>query len=207
MNRAPFNLAAFEKAVRETPREFYVALREDLEQCLGEFAKLSAVLEEKCGADANGHSLAPPSSAVRGALEACQTELRGITRDLFSGGEEAPSPGNGEGGPMVSLQGRPVELGAVVRTREDAFRALLQVAEYLQAHRAAFARGLRAGAGRAVGPDAAARLVDGTDPRAECAGTDIQGGGHQTTGATLIGDLPTAAGRPPVCHRPSAICP
>jgi type VI secretion system protein ImpA len=132
IEQGAFNLAAFEKAVRETPREFYVTLREDLEQCLGEFAKLSAVLEEKCGTDANGHSLAPPSSAVRSALEACQNELRGITRDLFSGGEEAPSPGNGEGGPMVSLQGRPVELAAVVRTREDAFRALLQVAEYFK---------------------------------------------------------------------------
>ena len=33
---------------------------------------------------------------------------------------------------MVSAQGRPVELGAVVRTREDAFRALLQVAEYFK---------------------------------------------------------------------------
>jgi len=123
---------AFEKAVQETPREFYSGLREDVEECAGEFEKLCAVLEEKCGKDANGHSLAPPSSAIRGALEACRHDLRGITRGLFPGEDDTESAQDGNGGAMISLQGQPVGMASVVRTREEAFRALLQVAEYFK---------------------------------------------------------------------------
>ncbi len=125
-------LQTFEKAVLETPRTFYADLREDRDACACEFEKLCAELEAKCGTDENGHSLAPPSSAIRGALEACRDELRGIVERLFPGEGDAESVAEGNGTAMVSLQDRPAGLASVVRTREDAFRALLQVADYFK---------------------------------------------------------------------------
>ena len=125
-------LQMFEKAVLESGREFYGNLLEDLEACAGEFKKLCAVLEEKCGKDQSGHSLAPPSSAIGGALEACGNELRGVVQRIFPSQEDTASVSEDDGMEMVSLQGRPAGLASAVRTREDAFRALLQVAEYFK---------------------------------------------------------------------------
>jgi type VI secretion system protein ImpA len=131
IERGAVTLQAFQRAVLETPREFYAGLLDDLEECEGEFDQLCTLLEDKCGKDENRHSLAPPSSAIRGALEECKTELRGLTRDLFPG--EGAEPGvEGNGMAMVSAQAQPAGLAAAVRTREDAFRALLQVADYFR---------------------------------------------------------------------------
>jgi type VI secretion system protein ImpA len=125
-------LQAFDKAVQENTADFYAAMKEDVKACEDEFEKLSAVLEEKCGKDGNGHSLAPPSSAIRGALEACRNDLRGITRRLFPGADDGDSAEEDNGTALVSVHGQSTGLASVVRTREDAFRALLQVAEYFK---------------------------------------------------------------------------
>ncbi len=60
-------LQVFERAVRETPREFYDHLQEDMRECSEAFEKLCAVLEEKCGKDAGGYPrpLLPRRSAAR----------------------------------------------------------------------------------------------------------------------------------------------
>lgn len=125
-------LQTFDKAVLETAREFYANLREDMDECSGEFEKLCAALEAKCGQDTTGHSAAPPSSTIRNALEACRTDLRGIVRRLF--GEDGDGEAAAEGGDtaLVPHQGQPIAGSSAVRTREDAFRMLLQVAEYFR---------------------------------------------------------------------------
>jgi type VI secretion system protein ImpA len=125
-------LPTFEKAVLETPPDFYRGLMEDIEACLQEFEKLCAVMDEKCGKNENGHSLAPPSSAIREALETGRSELRGIARHVFTADNIATSAAEEGGTAMVSLDSQPLGLSTVVRTREDAFRALLQVADYFK---------------------------------------------------------------------------
>ena len=153
-------------------------------------------LEEKCGADANGHSLATPSSAVRGAL--------GGLPDRVERHHAGPVPRQGGGDIAGQRQGRPDGLARAGRSelgrggadaREDAFWALLQVAECSAAPSTspvAYALEQAVRWGRMPLPDLLTELI----PEPGCEGTDIQGGGHQTTGAILIGDLPTAAGRP-----------
>ena len=125
-------LPTFEKAVLETPPEFYRGLIEDMEACSQEFQKLSAVMEEKCGKDENGHSLAPPSSAIREALETSRSELRSIARHVFIAEDGAAPAADSGGAAMVASNGQSPTFASVVRTREDAFRALLQVADYFK---------------------------------------------------------------------------
>jgi type VI secretion system protein ImpA len=72
-----------------------------------------------------------PSSAIREALETSRSEVRGIARRVLpiEGGEAIAEDGNTA---MVPGNGQPPGLASVVRTREDAFRALLQVADYFK---------------------------------------------------------------------------
>jgi type VI secretion system protein ImpA len=125
-------LQTFEKAVLETPPEFYRSLLEDLQACSLEFEKLCAVMEERCGKDEHGHSLAPPSSAIREALEASCSQVRGIARHVFPAEDGAALVAEEGGMTTVSPHGQSFGLASAVRTREDAFRALLQVADYFK---------------------------------------------------------------------------
>jgi type VI secretion system protein ImpA len=67
-------LASVEQAIAETPREFFAVLVQDLRQCQDEFAQLSAVLDEKCGAHA------PPTTNIRDALAACRDALEQLAK-------------------------------------------------------------------------------------------------------------------------------
>jgi len=125
-------LNVFEQAVRESGREFYSGLFVDLDECCSEFDKLSAALDDKCGKDASGYAQAPPSSAIRSALDACRNDLRGIMRRIFGDEGNRESGVSGGDTAIVPVEGQPAEAVSVVRTREDAFRALLQVAEYFK---------------------------------------------------------------------------
>ena len=125
-------LQTFEQALRTTPREFRASLQEDMEECSEEFEKLCALLEEKCGQDSSGHAAAPPSSAIRGTLEACRSDFQGVVRRLFGDSEGADADEQGDGMAIVQHDGQALGPGARVKTREDAFRMLLQVAEYFK---------------------------------------------------------------------------
>ena len=116
----------FDVAVSETPVEFVDNLLEDLSDCSREFESLCSVLEEKCGEDERGFSLAPPSSNIRTALRDCRELVEKIFRHLISAGDEA----EGEEGGELAVGSADTAKG--VRTREDAFRALLQVAEFFK---------------------------------------------------------------------------
>ncbi len=124
------SLAMFETAVSETAPEFFRTLLEDLGQCLEEFEKLNEALEEKCGKDEGGYSLAPPSSNIRNALRECRENVQTFTKHLFP---EEELLVEGEGGAMVPSAGQGgASLAGQVQTREEAFRALLKVAEFFK---------------------------------------------------------------------------
>ena len=119
-------LQRFDVAVSETPVEFVENLLEDLSDCSREFDSLCDLLEEKCGEDERGFSLAPPSSNVRNALRECRELVEKTFRHLLSVGDEA----EGEEGGQLAVGSANAVKG--VTTREDAFRALLQVAEFFK---------------------------------------------------------------------------
>jgi type VI secretion system protein ImpA len=125
--RGAATLQTLQKAVSETPADFFPTLRADLSECSDEFEKLCAGLEEKCGQDASGYSLAPPSSNIRNALQACREAI-----------EHLAGPAPAAGGAETSEASAAASAGAAaasvgqIRNREDAFRALLQVAEFFK---------------------------------------------------------------------------
>jgi type VI secretion system protein ImpA len=128
------SVEAFERAVREGSPKFYAGLVEDLTQCVAEFAKMTAALDERCG----GH--APPSSSIRSALETCLDTVKSVARDklalIETGGEtasgSATSAASAEGD-RVSTNGGGLGVSAdALRTREDALRQLLKVADYFR---------------------------------------------------------------------------
>ncbi len=116
----------FDAAVAETSQEFVVNLLDDLSQCSEEFESLGKVLEERCGKDERGFSLAPPSSNIRGALRECRENIETIFRHLLAPAGEDLVEGEEGGGQVVPGGGK------AVATREDAFRALLQIAEFFK---------------------------------------------------------------------------
>jgi type VI secretion system protein ImpA len=120
-------LQKFDLAVSETSLEFVETLLEDLADCSREFESLCGVLEEKCGEDERGFSLAPPSSNIRNALRECRELVEKSYRHFLSPGGEAEEK---EGGGQLAVGSANTAKG--VTTREDAFRALLQVAEFFK---------------------------------------------------------------------------
>jgi len=118
-------LAAIESEANAASAEFYRDMLDDIEGALEEFAGLNAVLEEKCGEGPDGYPAAPPASAVRGALEECRDRVRSLAKELLQE-EEA------EAGDLVESDGDGEISTKKGMTREDAFRALLQVAEYFR---------------------------------------------------------------------------
>ena len=118
-------LAAFQKAVAETPTEFFTELLEDVIACASEFDKLTVVLDEKCG-----DSQAPPSSNIRNALTLVREQVEQFvhSRGALSGEPGASQPGSvAAGGHSASLNGH-----GPIATREDAFRSLMQVADFFR---------------------------------------------------------------------------
>jgi type VI secretion system protein ImpA len=128
-------LEMFDTAVRETSGETFRGILDDLEAAIDEFGKMTSVLEQKCGQDDWGYSLAPPSSNIRTVLEECRDRLKSVAKDKLAmlaasaaeqaaveeGGQIVHVGSDGQGGMQRRLQ-----------TRDDAFAALLQVADYFR---------------------------------------------------------------------------
>jgi len=122
------------EAIGATSRDFFRNLLDDVAACAEEWEKLGRVLDEKCGRGPDGFPAAPPSSNIRNALQSCQDTIKQIARDVL--GTDAPTGASGavEGQPAAS-SGAGAELqapGGPIRTREDAFRMLLEVAEFFK---------------------------------------------------------------------------
>lgn len=111
---------------KATPPKFFIDLVDDIKQCQEQYAGLTAALDGACGTDA------PPSSAIRDALENALAIAMDLGRDALAsvrqsgavtadGGDEAASAGTGAGVAVGNL-----------RSRDDAFATLLSVAEFFR---------------------------------------------------------------------------
>jgi type VI secretion system protein ImpA len=132
-------LEMFEQASRETSAEFFRNLVEDLEACREEYRRLCDILEEKCGKDDDGFSLAPPTSNIRNALEKAHEDVLNLSRGNLAD-STAQTAEAGESTMLVASDANTPMVGGTVagsvasrvQTREDAFRLLLQVAEFFK---------------------------------------------------------------------------
>jgi type VI secretion system protein ImpA len=121
-------LEKINQAVAETPVTFYQTLVGDLQECLAEFRGLSDSLDQRCGHDS------PPTSAIRQAVEGCLEIVQRVAGARLKAAEEGAAAeeqapgGDGEHAPAGGV----AVGGGVIRSREDAFRNLLQVAEFFR---------------------------------------------------------------------------
>lgn len=114
----------FDAASRETSPEFFADLREDIAAAIVEFEQMTRILEEKCGVDGHGYSAAPPSSKIANALSESQSRVKAL-----AGEPAAPPP---EGGDLATTFAVGKSAGGSMMAREDAFNALLKVADYFR---------------------------------------------------------------------------
>ncbi len=118
------------QAEAATPAAFAKNLCEDLASCLGELEQLDAVLEAKCGKQPNDQAVAPSTSMLRTTLKDCLAIVEGYCAGKVgaaqAGGSTEPSAADKGGRPTA-----PAASGAI-QNREDAFRMLLQVAQFFK---------------------------------------------------------------------------
>lgn len=122
------------EAIRSTPRDFYKNLLDDVAACIEEWKKLGGVMDEKCGRGPDGFPAAPPTSNIRNVLQACQDAIKQIARDVLGTDAPAEPPAGGAAPGAATGTGgaTPPPPGGPIRTREDAFRMLLEVAEFFK---------------------------------------------------------------------------
>ncbi len=123
-----------DRAEAATPAESCRSLREDIEGCITEFEGLMALLESKCGADANGQPQAPPTSLIRGTLKECLDIVGALDRTKNPGADGPGDEGAAPAGDESAGEGRAGASGprGPIRTREEAFKHLLQVARFFK---------------------------------------------------------------------------
>jgi type VI secretion system protein ImpA len=117
------SMVVIERAVNETPSQFYVDLVDDLNQCEQEFNALNQLLEERC------NSQAPPSSNIRSALTACRDTIMTIARHKLPVATEETAA-NGEAGAADGQAGGAP--AGTVRGRDEALQQLLKVADFFR---------------------------------------------------------------------------
>ena len=126
----------FEQSVRETPASEFKTLVEDIQGAIDEFEALGKILYDKAGYDS------PPAGNIRNVLAAALDAVNYAARDrlaTLSGvepGAAADSPsGSTEvvaaGGGAVAATAK-VQASGAVTTREEAFKVLLQVADFFR---------------------------------------------------------------------------
>jgi type VI secretion system protein ImpA len=125
-------LSEFESAVHATSREFFETLLEDLASANEEFRRLSEVFDAQCGT-IDGYPASPPTSNIKNALSEAESRVRSLTKHLFGATEdEGTTPAEAAaGGGGAPAGGAPVAAGSI-RSREDAFRSLLKVADFFR---------------------------------------------------------------------------
>lgn len=121
------SMETFQKAVAETPPKFFTTLMEDLQQCLGEFARLYEALDKKCGASA------PPSTHIRTALVTIIDVIKDVARHkLQTAPAKQEQPAASEGAGKDPSRDGAAATGNGALTREEAFRELLKLAEFFR---------------------------------------------------------------------------
>jgi len=136
----------FDASLRESTPGYYRTLMEDLEATIDQYAQLNKLLATKCGKDDWGYDLAPPSSNIDKALADVKERILSLARDKLAqaASAEAAASASAEAAEALdqSATAKTPGAGGVavpggtaqqrMETREDAFRILLQVAEFFR---------------------------------------------------------------------------
>jgi type VI secretion system protein ImpA len=125
-------LEAFMTAANASGGPYYVTLAADIQESIAELEKLSTALDERAGRDA------PPTSAIQGVLTSVLEMVQSFAKDLIARATQIATRDSTDvvaaqnGGEVASGAGGVFRPNGGVRTREEALRVLLQVAEYFR---------------------------------------------------------------------------
>jgi type VI secretion system protein ImpA len=119
----------FARAVNKTKVDHFKNLFEDLEQAIQAFQQFGDEVRTKLENTPNGAAFAPPSSSIQEALQECLRLLKVITRNVLGNGAETGL----ESTTVTVVDGSPNNsVASRMQTREEAFRALLQVSDFFR---------------------------------------------------------------------------
>lgn len=125
-----FSLADIENAVAKSSNQFFSELRSDLTTAIQEYRKISELLDNHCGV----HE-APPTSNIINTLEDVLSMIKHIGQAKFLD-EEVAAPMSDENrsneGAAAVAPSAAVAATGPIRSREDAFRQLHQIADYFK---------------------------------------------------------------------------
>lgn len=122
-----------ESLAASTPSEFFEPLVADLEAAAQELTQLCEILDEKCGTDESGYSLAPPSSEIRSALDECRARALSLyAQRLPKPLVEQHNDEEAADSPIIAETRQLPTTGQLIRTREEAFRVLESVADFFR---------------------------------------------------------------------------
>jgi type VI secretion system protein ImpA len=125
------SMNVFDKALHETPPEFFKTLLEDIQLAIDEFFRLSETLEAKCGTSPDGYPAAPPTSAIRNALVDVRDRVQSLAGGMLGTGSSETAGGTNEESGPTTAQGV-AGTSKKGMNRDEAFRQLLQVAEFFR---------------------------------------------------------------------------
>jgi type VI secretion system protein ImpA len=109
---------------KATSPKFFLDLVEDIQQCQEAYASMTAALDKACGQDA------PPASAIREGLEKVLEVAKDLGRDALATLQAGAAAVSADGA-APAAGGGGVTTGDM-RGRDDAFAALLRVADYFR---------------------------------------------------------------------------
>lgn len=130
-------LAKIQTAIAQTSTPYLVQLSQDIDECLAEYNAYVTTLDEKYGHDA------PPSSNILTALQRCKEVLRTLAGDRIKAATPAAAAADASAA-AVSSGNLPSSAAGVaaagpapgtigpIRSRDDAFQQLQQIAEYFR---------------------------------------------------------------------------
>lgn len=121
INEGAVSLEAFKSAALESGVDFYETLSADVNACLDAFTALTASLDARCGPDS------PPSSNIKSVLVEIRDLIGSVApkREVIDG--DGAEGDGGSGGP-----GAAPRASGPIRSREQAFSALLDVAKFFE---------------------------------------------------------------------------
>jgi len=124
----------FDAAVKETSPQWFQNLLDDISQCSEEFSSLCEVLEEKCGRDKSGFSLAPPSSNISNVIDEYQRTVKIVCKPVLNSADAGQPPDE----PGTQIQAMPASatqapaIPGSVQSRQDALRVLQAAADFFR---------------------------------------------------------------------------
>ena len=115
-----FNLDDIQKAVEQSSQEFYINLRDDVQDALGEYKRIGELLTERCGVHDS-----PPTSNIVGILTDTLGAILHIARDKL------PEPEVAGGVEGMEASG-PGVAGGPIKSRAEALKQLGYISQFFR---------------------------------------------------------------------------